>query len=137
MAVGMLTTGQGQKPRFFLTPGGGTSQATPLVAGMVAAAQQGSKAPFGFLNPVLYKLAGTRALTDARPLTATSPARLRGAWCDSDSCGGPGLLIFDVQSSDQAEGYTGQVTLKGYDNMSGLGTPDGQYFIKALRALEK
>jgi len=32
-------------------------------------------------------------------------------------------------------GYTGQVTLKGYDNMSGIGTPDGPHFIKALRAL--
>ena len=28
-------------------------------------------------------------------------------------------------------GYTGQVTLKGYDNMSGIGTPDGPNFIKA------
>jgi hypothetical protein len=43
------------------------------------------------------------------------------------------LLIFDVQSTDKTEGYAGQLTLTGYDNMSGLGTPDGQYFIKALR----
>lgn len=33
-------------------------------------------------------------------------------------------------------GYTGQVTLKGYDNMTGLGTPNGQRFISALRTLE-
>ena len=137
MAVGMLSIQPGKKPRFFLTPGGGTSQATPLVAGIVAAAQQGSKVPFGFLNPVLYKLAGTSALRDVLPLTATRPSALRGAWCDPAICGVQGLLIFDVQSTDTSQGYTGQVTLKGYDNMSGLGTPDGQYFIKALRALEK
>jgi hypothetical protein len=59
MAIGMLSTQPGKKPRFFLTTGGGTSQATPLVAGMVAAAQRGAKAPIGFLNPVLYQLAGT------------------------------------------------------------------------------
>ena len=33
-------------------------------------------------------------------------------------------------------GYTGQVTLKGYDNMTGLGTPNGQRFISALRQME-
>ena len=33
-------------------------------------------------------------------------------------------------------GYTGQVTLKGYDNMTGLGTPNGQSFITALRKIE-
>ena len=34
-------------------------------------------------------------------------------------------------------GYTGQVTLGGYDNMSGIGTPDGPAFITALRNLEQ
>jgi len=32
-------------------------------------------------------------------------------------------------------GYTGQVTRKGYDTMSGIGTPDGQHFIYSLRAI--
>jgi hypothetical protein len=34
-------------------------------------------------------------------------------------------------------GYDGQVTLPGYDNMSGIGSPSGQAFISALRAREK
>ena len=138
MAVGVLSVTPGQKTLFYLAPGGGTSEATPLVAGMVAAAQQGSKVPFGFLNPVLYKLAGTSALHDALPLSAaTTTPPLRGVSCDVALCGVQGLLIFDVQSTDKSEDYAGQVTLKGYDNMTGLGTPNGQYFIKALRALEK
>jgi hypothetical protein len=33
--------------------------------------------------------------------------------------------------------YTGQVTLPGYDNMTGLGTPDGPNFILHLRELAK
>jgi hypothetical protein len=32
-------------------------------------------------------------------------------------------------------GYTGQVTLKGYDNMTGIGTPNGQQFINTLRKM--
>jgi subtilase family serine protease len=136
MAVGMLTVVPGKKPVFFLTPGGGTSEATPLVAGLVAAAQQGMKVPFGFLNPVLYTLAGTSALHDVLPLTATTPSLYRGAACDVATCGVQALTPFDVQSTNESAGFTGQVTLKGYDNMSGLGAPAGQSFITALRALE-
>ena len=33
-------------------------------------------------------------------------------------------------------GYSGQVTLPGYDNMSGIGTPAGQAFISGLRSIE-
>ena len=33
------------------------------------------------------------------------------------------------------KGYTGQVTLPGYDNMTGLGVPNGQIFIRDLRKL--
>jgi subtilase family serine protease len=137
MAVGALTIVPGKKPVFSFTSGGGTSEATPLVAGMVAAAQQGMKAPFGFLNPVLYKLAGSRAFRDVLPLTASTPSLDRVTSCDVAACGVQGLNVFDVQSADKAAGYDGQVTLKGYDTMTGLGTPDGQFFINALRASEK
>ena len=44
------------------------------------------------------------------------------------------LITFDDQNPNLA-GYTGQVTLKGYDNMTGIGTPRGQSFISALRRL--
>jgi len=43
-------------------------------------------------------------------------------------------MQFDDQS-DAVAGYTGQVTLPGYDNMTGLGTPNGPAFISALRKL--
>ena len=135
MAVGVLSVQPGSAPQFSLTPVGGTSLATPLVAGMVAAAQQGSTVPFGFLNPVLYKLAGTSALHDALPVTASTPSLFRGTSCDPATCGAQTLTVFDDQSASLPS-YTGQVTLKGYDNMTGLGTPAGQQFITALRALE-
>jgi subtilase family serine protease len=137
MAVGALRVVPGKKPVFFLTSGGGTSEATPLVAGMVAAAQQGMKTPFGFLNPVLYKLAGSRAFRDVLPRTARTPSLYLATSCDVAVCGVQGLTVFDVQSADRAAGYDGQVTLKGYDTMTGLGTPDGQFFVSALRAAEQ
>jgi hypothetical protein len=52
--------------------------------------------------------------------------------CSVRDCGIVSLTTFDDQSPSMF-GYTGQVTLKGYDNMTGLGTPNGQRFIAALR----
>jgi hypothetical protein len=98
---------------------------------------RGSPGPFGFINPAIYKLAGTSAFFDPLPLTSSSPALYRGIVVRRRyTCGITGLTTFDDQSTSMF-GYTGQVTLKGYDNMSGIGTPNGQEFITALRALEK
>ena len=112
---------------------------------MVTAAQQGQRAPFGFINPVIYKLNRTSAFYDTLPLTASSPALYRGMECDLlefvNICLGPkttnripSLTTFDDQSPSM-KGYTGQVTLPGYDNMTGLGMPNGQIFIRDLREL--
>ena len=112
---------------------GGTSLAAPLVAGMVAAAQQGEGARFGFLNSLLYSLANTGAVHQVLPLTSASPALFRGTACNARTCGLQVLTTFDDQSFAMF-GYTGQVARRGYGNMSGIGTPNGQAFIKALRA---
>jgi subtilase family serine protease len=134
-AVGQLTFPTNQPPQFGESDIGGTSLAAPLVAGIVIAAQQGQPTSFGLINPVIYKLAGTSAFYDALPLTASSPALFRGMACGADACGVVALTTFDDQSFDML-GYSGQVTLKGYDNMTGVGTPHGQNFITALRKLE-
>jgi subtilase family serine protease len=133
MAVGMLTfDSQGNVTGYFEEPVGGTSLATPLIAGIVADAEQG-QAPFGFLNPALYELARTTAFNDVRPLPAANPA-YRGVACDEATCGLLLLTTFDDQSWTTA-GYTGQVTAPGYDTMTGIGTPKGQPFIRDLRGL--
>jgi subtilase family serine protease len=115
---------------------GGTSISAPLVAAIVTAAQQGQARPFGFINPALYKIGNTAAINDALPLTAKTPVSYRQAACDPYYCGALEVLAFDDQSFAMA-GYYGQVTLRGYDNMTGLGTPAGQEFISALRKLLK
>lgn len=114
------------------TPIGGTSLATPLVAGIVADAQSGQRRPFGFLDPALYRLAGTPALYDPLPVTGTAPVPYRGTVCTA-TCGRTTLGQFDDQSFTMP-GYTGQVTARGYDTMTGTGVPQGEEFITALRA---
>ena len=108
----------------------------PLVAGLVTAAQQGQPAPFGFLDPVLYQLyqSDSSALHDTLPLTSSSPVADRGVACPPHDCGLWALTTFDDQSTEMF-GYTGQVTLPGYDNMSGIGTPNGAAFISGLRSI--
>jgi hypothetical protein len=68
---------------------GGTSLSSPLVAGLVADAQQDQTSRFGFLNPVLYLLAGTRALRDVLPQTARTRSLYRAAmaYCPPRVCG--------------------------------------------------
>ena len=136
IAVGLLTfhNKSGKPPTYSQIPVGGTSESSPLVAGMVAAAQQGQPAAFGFVDPALYQLAGTGALNDPLPVTGSTPAVDRGVVCDPHDCGLWGLLIFDDQST-RMFGYTGQVTLPGYDNMTGIGTPAGPGFIAGLRSI--
>ncbi|HUD38223.1 MAG TPA: S53 family peptidase [Streptosporangiaceae bacterium] len=134
VALGALSFPNNKPPVYSQSDIGGTSVASPLVAGIVAAAQQGQASSFGFLNPVLYKLVGTSALDDVLPITSRTPALYRGTACGADACGITALTTFDDQSFSM-EGYTGQVTLKGYDNMTGVGTPNGQDFIAALRKL--
>jgi subtilase family serine protease len=133
-STGLLSFPKNKPPHFFRVPVGGTSMASPLVAGMIADAQQGQHTPFGFTNPVLYRLNGTQAIRDILPSTSATPGLLRGVVCNVQFCGAPSLITFDDQSPNMP-GYTGQVTLKGYDNMTGIGAPNGQPFINALRKM--
>jgi subtilase family serine protease len=90
----------------------GTSEATPLFAGVVALAAQRAGHPLGLLNPALYFMAESAA---------------------------PGLV--DVTSGDNTVSFTqggtkrtvtGYRALPGYDLASGVGTVDAALFVPEL-----
>lgn len=131
LLTGYIETGSNGKPGPYRTvPNAGTSLACPLIAGLVADAQQGRTSAFGFINPLLYRLAGTGAFHDILPVTPATPQQDRGAYLPAS---GPsdtaGVDVFDSQE----HASTAQVTAPGYDTMTGLGTPDGAAFLLALR----
>jgi subtilase family serine protease len=134
--VGLLEPNEQNKLVYTQFDIGGTSESSPLVAGLVADAQQGMRRSFGFINPVLYKLEGTNALHYPQPLTKHSPVLWRAVACDPNICGIQSLLIFDDQNP-RMYGYYGQVDLSRYNNMTGVGTPNGYHFIHDLRVLER
>jgi subtilase family serine protease len=126
----------GKTTRFTPFTNAGTSMATPVVAGIVADAEQGRPASFGFLNPLLYARAGTRAFHDVLPVSPSDPQVDRAFYQ-------PGLVGlghklepgFVVSVNDaQTPGGGHQVTARGYDTMTGLGSPNGSAFINALRS---
>jgi subtilase family serine protease len=136
MAVGTLTLNdKGVPVSYGQSPVGGTSVATPIVAALAADAQQGMARPFGFINPVLYRLARTSAFHDVGPATGRTASGYRALACSVAACGQLSLVNFDDQDFSMA-GYTGQVTLPGYDTMTGIGTPNGPAFIALIRQLE-
>jgi subtilase family serine protease len=131
-AVGFLTA-EGSKLVYSEEDAGGTSEASPLVAGMVIAAQQGQAEPFGFIDPAVYKMVRTSALYDPLWVGDYHNTSYRAVFCPADTCGVALLAITDDQNPAMF-GYTGQLTLHGYDNMTGVGAPNEPAFIQALRA---
>jgi len=131
MLVGYTETDSHGKPGSYATvSSGGTSLSTPLVAGLVADAQQGQKSPYGFINPLLYRLADTQAFHDALPVAASTPQQNRAAYiAPTDAFTSANVDVFDAQHRPDTQ----QVTAKGYDTMTGIGTPNGAAFIAALR----
>jgi subtilase family serine protease len=128
--TGYIASGTNAHPGPYRTEvNAGTSLATPLVAGLIADAQQGQKSAFGFINPLIYRLAGTQAFHDILPVTASMPQQDRDAWEPASEGISPALDVFDSQE----RAYTQQVTAKGYDTMTGVGTPNGAAFITGLR----
>jgi subtilase family serine protease len=92
---------------------GGTSEATPLLAGVIAVADQFAGHPLGLINPALYKIAATKGETGIVDVTT-----------------GENTVTW-IQNGHT---YTvpGYVAGPGYDLSSGLGTIDGANFVPEL-----
>jgi subtilase family serine protease len=111
---------------------GGTSLSSPLIAGIVAVADQYTHRSLGFINPLYYDLIGTSAVHDIK--APSSPvAQVRTDYANLlDSSEGYlyKLETIDVQSSTLHDA-------SGYDDETGIGTPDGPSFFRGLLAATK
>ncbi len=97
------------------TPTCGTSEATPLFAGIVALADQVAGHPLGLINPALYQLAARHA-----------PGIV-------DVTSGNNTVSFTQNGRQQT--VTGFSAGPGYDLATGVGTVDARYFVPELAAL--
>jgi subtilase family serine protease len=99
------------------SPSCGTSEATPLFAGIVALADQVAGHPLGLINPALYQLSAERA---------------------------PGIV--DVTSGNNTVSFSqgghvhtvrGYSARPGYNLAAGVGTVDARYFVPELARLAR
>jgi subtilase family serine protease len=93
----------------------GTSEATPMFAGIVALADQVAGHPLGLINPALYKMASehSRGIVSVRSGNTTVSFRQGGR-------------------SHTVHGFSARA---GYNLAAGLGTVNGQYFVPELARL--
>jgi subtilase family serine protease len=110
---------------------GGTSLACPVIAGVQALAQQAQHGkPIGFANPAIYDRFGTRAYHDVTdhpfgPTVDLAVARVDFVNTVDASDG----LITSVRSLGKDSSLS---AVRGYDNVTGVGTPAGGY-VKSFR----
>jgi len=105
---------------------GGTSLSSPLVAGIMALADQAAGHPHGFANPLFYSLAGSAAFTDITHPSSTI-AVVRANYVNSiDASAG---VVYRLRTMDQTLSLNAS---PGYDDVTGLGTPTSS-FLSALK----
>lgn len=100
---------------------GGTSLASPLFAGMQADATQAAGGRLGFANPAIYALArsGSDAFTD---VTSSEDANVRPDYANGlDPKDG---ILYSVRTFDDDSSL---VTRPGWDDVTGIGSPNGGY----------
>jgi subtilase family serine protease len=126
--VGETQTFPNDKARYAEARYGGTSLSTPLFAGVMALADQAAGFAHGFANPAFYRLAGTAAYRDVMP----APSRIAAVRRDFVN-GVNRKKGFDV-SLRTLDMDASLRTGPGFDNVTGLGSPNGGAFINALRS---
>jgi subtilase family serine protease len=118
---------------FSLSRIGGTSVACPNFAGIEADAQQAAGHPLGFANPAIYARAGSLAFHDVtdHPLGPGHLAEVRNNYTNSATKQLP-LVTFLRTLGIDGEGAAALPAVKGYDDATGLGSPNFyiQSFIK-------
>jgi hypothetical protein len=105
---------------------GGTSLSSPLFAGIMALADQAAGRRHGFANPALYASASHRAFHDVKP-PAAPVAVVRTNYTNSTNASGGTAQV--LRTTAQTVSLTSAV---GFDDSTGLGSPRGLAFLRAL-----
>ena len=107
---------------------GGTSLSSPLLAGVLADAVQYAGHAIGFINPLVYADEYTPAITDVRPQSGPE-ATVRTDYANFLNAHAGYLTRL------QTLGVPTTIwTRRGYDDVTGVGTPNGVDFLRAFRA---
>ncbi len=107
---------------------GGTSLASPVFAGIMALADQAAGFKHGFANPALYAKAGTPSFYDEKPITGLGVVRVDYVNGVDASDG----FLTSLRTIDSTVTTTLAVA-PGYDDITGIGSPNGFTLIKALK----
>ena len=102
---------------------GGTSLSSPLLAGMIAVADQKAHRSLGFVNPLFYQLLGSSAISD---ITAPSAPRLEVRTNFVNSVDASAGRSYQLQTVDTQT--TTIHSRPGYDDETGVGSPGAQFF---------
>jgi subtilase family serine protease len=106
---------------------GGTSLSSPLLAGVLADAVQYAGHAIGFINPLVYADEYTPAITDVRPQSGPE-ATVRTDYANFLNAHAGYLTRL------QTLGVPTTIwTRRGYDDVTGVGTPNGVDFLRAFR----
>ncbi len=117
---------------FSLSRLGGTSLSCPTFAGIEADAQQAAGHVLGFANPAIYQRYGTKAFHDVtdHPFGVAYLAEVRNNYTDPYTKTGPLITYLRTLGID-GEGAAALPAVEGYDDSTGVGSPD--YYIQSFR----
>jgi subtilase family serine protease len=101
---------------------GGTSLATPLIAGLQADAEQARGAPIGFADPAIYARYGTAAYRDVTDEPLGPGVTIAAADAERDPATGAITDIAVTFARDSSLHAT-----RGYDDVTGVGSPAAAY----------
>jgi subtilase family serine protease len=110
---------------FSLSRTGGTSVSVQVFAGIEADAQQAAGHVLGFANPAIYQRYGTSAFHDVtdHPLGPGYLAEVRNNYTNPATKAGPLITYLRTLGID-GEGPAALPAVKGYDDATGVGSPD-------------
>jgi subtilase family serine protease len=99
---------------------GGTSLSSPLMAGIMAVAQQRKGSPFGFANPAIYALSADAFNDITDPASTVAVVRADYANGETATDG----ILYSIRRMNVT--FTLH-TIAGYDDVTGRGTPNSTF----------